>query len=101
MLLRGVFLFSPSEVDYLFSDGGTAGQNPEAWEAYCQYIEDTSTDWERERTNLLGAYYQRLTSGDKKVQSEAAAAFVGYELSISKTFVSPEVIETVGQVFMR
>ena len=95
VLLRGVFLFTPSEVDFLFSDGGTAGQNPEAWEAYCAYIEDTSTDWEREKTNLLGAYYQRLTCGDANVQGEAAAAFVGYELSISKTFVSPELIEKV------
>lgn len=93
LLLRGVFLFGPDEVDYLFSSGGTFGQHPQAWSAYCRFIEDTSPDWERERTNLLGAYYQRLTSGDLAMQKAAASAFVGYELSISKTFVDSALIE--------
>jgi len=93
LLLRGVFLFGPDEVDYLFSNGGTYGQNPQAWEAYSQYIEDTSDDWGRERSNLLGAYWNRLTSDDLDTRVAAAAAFVGYELSISKTYIDPEVIE--------
>lgn len=28
LLLRGVFLFGPDEVDYLFGRGGSYGQNP-------------------------------------------------------------------------
>ena len=93
LLLRGVFLFGPDEVDYLFCSGGTFGQNPQAWGKYKQYIKDTSTDWARESTNLLGAYWSRLTSGDAAVRSAAAAAFVGYELSISKTYTDPKVLE--------
>jgi len=93
LLLRGVFLFGPDEVDYLFSSGGTSGQNPAAWDSYCRYIQDTSHDWEREQTNLLGAYWDRLTSEDKVTREAAAAAFVGYELSISKTYIDPAVIE--------
>jgi len=93
LLLRGVFLFGPDEVDYLFSSGGTFGQNPQAWEMYCKYIEDTSPDWERERRNLLGAYWERLTGDDPGTRQAAAAAFVGYELSISKTYVDPDVVE--------
>jgi len=93
LLLRGVFLFGPDEVDYLFGNGGTYSQNPQAWEAYSRYIEETSNDWERERKNLLGAYWERLTSDDSKIRIAAAAAFVGYELSISKTFIDPEIIE--------
>ena len=50
-------------------------------------------DWERERTDLLGAYWARLTSDDASVRAAAAAAFVGYELSISKTYVDPAVLE--------
>lgn len=92
LLLRGVFLFGPDEVDYLFSNGGTHGQNPQAWEKYCQYIKDTSTDWEREKDNLLGAYWTRLLSKDMAVRTEAASAYVGYELSISKTYIDPDVI---------
>jgi proline iminopeptidase len=94
LVLRGVFLFTPNEIDYLFCDGGTYGQHPEAWEMYCQYIKDTSTDWDREKTNLLGTYWNRLVSSDDVAAREAAAsAFVGYELSISKTFVDRSVIE--------
>jgi proline iminopeptidase len=92
-LLRGVFLFTPEEVDYLFCGGGSAGQHPEAWDRYCDYIRDTSTDWERERCNLLGAYWDRLMSGDPATRNAAAAAFVGYELSVSKTFIDPAVLE--------
>ena len=93
LMLRGVFLFGPDEVGYLFSNGGTFGQNPAAWESYCQYIEDTSPDWSREKTNLLGAYWNRLQSDDVATREAAAAAFVGYELSISKTFIDPAIIE--------
>ena len=92
LLLRGVFLFGPDEVDYLFCSGGTYGQNPEAWSNYKRFIRETSDDWSREETNLLGAYWHRLTGGDKAMREAAAAAFVGYELSISKTYIDPAVI---------
>ena len=93
LLLRGVFLFGPDEVDYLFSSGGTYGQNPAAWDCYVDYIRTSSTDWKREKTNLLGAYWARLTSDDAATREAAAAAFVGYELSISKAFIDPAIIE--------
>ena len=57
------------------------------------YIEDTSDDWEREQKNLLGAYWERLNSGDPSVRNAAASAFVGYELSISKTYIDSAFIE--------
>jgi proline iminopeptidase len=91
--LRGIFLFGNDEVDYLFSNGGTCGQNPQAWEGYCKYIRDTSTDWDTESKNLLGAYWKRLTCDDESVRSAAASAFVGYELSISLTYTDPNVLE--------
>jgi len=93
LLLRGVFLFGPDEVDYLFASGGTYGQNPAAWDCYVDYIRKSSTDWKREKTNLLGAYWARLTSDDAATREAAAAAFVGYELSISKAFIDPAIIE--------
>ena len=64
ILLRGVFLFSPDEVDYLFQNGGTSGQNPEAWEQYTRFIEDTSDNIAAERTNFLGAYFKVRGSDD-------------------------------------
>ncbi len=65
---------------------GTAGQNPEAWEQYTKFIEDTSDNIAAERTNYLGAYYKRLRA-DEETRKAAASAFVGYELSISKAYV--------------
>lgn len=56
-------------------------------------MQDSSTNWEVEQTNLLGAYWSRLTSGNVETREAAAAAFVGYELSISKTYVDPAVLE--------
>jgi len=93
LLLRGVFLFEPSEVDYLFATGGASGQHPQAWASYVKYIADTSDDFETERSNLLAAYWKRLQSRDVETRLAAASAFVGYELSISKTFVDPAIIE--------
>jgi proline iminopeptidase len=93
LLLRGVFLFGPDEVDYLFCSGGTFGQNPQAWEEYKRFVRETSDEWARESTNLLGAYWQRLTCGEEEMRKAAAAAFVGYELSISKTYVDSSVLE--------
>jgi len=93
LILRGVFLFGNDEVEYLFCNGGTYGQNPQAWESYCQYIKDTSEDYGREEKNLLGAYWDRLNSDDPAVKDAAASAFVGYELSISKTYIDPAFIE--------
>ena len=81
ILLRGVFTFLPEEVDYLFQTGESANHYPEAWRAYSDYIERTSTDWSRERGNLVGAYRDRLQ--DSQQRMEAAASFVTYELSIS------------------
>ena len=76
----------------LLPDGGTYGQNPQAWEEYKRYIFETSDDWAREQKNLLGAYWSRLTSDDAATRSAAAAAFVGYELSISKAFIDLAII---------
>lgn len=95
LLLRGVFLFGPDEVDYLFSSGGTYGQNPQAWENYKRFLYDTSDDWPREQTNLLGAYWSRLTSKNASMRAAAASAFVGYELSISKTYIDQKMIDEV------
>ena len=84
------------QVEYLFVDGRTAGQNPAAWERYLAFLRETSPSaarWDCERADPLGAYWQRLTSPDAALRARAAAAFVGYELSISKAFIDPGIIE--------
>lgn len=95
LLLRGVFTFLPDEVDTLFQNGRVAHHYPEEWDAYIQYIKDTSTDWRREKHNILGAYRDRLL--DSKCRMDAAKAFVTYELSISHLYKNQERIDSVMQ----
>ena len=88
LVLRGVFSSSARmRWTHLFCSGGTFGPNPAALGFFLlKYIEDTSTDWARKETNVLGAYWTRVKSDDRATREAAAAAFVGYERSISKTF---------------
>ena len=90
--VRGFASLVTRQVEYLFCSGGTFGQNPQAWEEYKRFVRETSDDWTRESSNLLGAYWQRLTCDDAEMRNAAAAAFVGYELSISKTYIDPAVL---------
>ena len=82
-------------MDYHFSHGKTFRQYLETWNAYSGYVRDTSEVWKRERTNFLGAaHWDRLTSNDPKTHKTEAVAFVGYKLSLSKTFIDTKIIET-------
>ena len=98
LLLRGVFTFCADEVEYLFVDGGTAGQNPDAWDRYVAHVVDAAPSPEAAdlaRSDPLTAYWDLLTGADADARNAAAAAFVGYELSLSKCFIDPAIIESV------
>ncbi|KAH8056445.1 alpha/beta hydrolase [Aureococcus anophagefferens] len=47
------------------------------------------------RADPLTAYWDLLTGADADARNAAAAAFVGYELSLSKCFIDPAIIESV------
>ena len=38
LVLRGVFLFTPREIDYLFQSGEAFAHHPEAWEGFADHI---------------------------------------------------------------
>lgn len=95
LLLRGIFTFLPDEVDGLFQNGRAADHYPEEWNAYVQYIKDTSDDWNREQHNLVGAYQHRLHN--PKHRMSAAKAFVTFELSISHLYKNQQRIDSVMQ----
>jgi len=75
-VLRGVFLFRPVEVHWFIHEMGRFF--PEAWSRFAGYIP------ERERSDLLGAYYRRLTSPDPAVHGPAADVWCGYEEACSR-----------------
>ncbi len=71
MVLRGIFLLRRWELDWFYQNsGGAAALFPDLWERYIAPIP------EAERHDMIRAYYQRLTSPDRKVLVAAATRVV-------------------------
>src|SRR5687767_11015428 len=84
LVLRGIFLCRKSEIDWFLY--GLRHFFPEAWSAFAATIS------EAERSDLLGAYYRRLTHPDPAVHMPAARAWSIYEGSCSTLLPSPETV---------
>jgi proline iminopeptidase len=72
MLLRGVFLLTKGEISWFYQEGASQ-VFPDAFDRYVAPIPTA------ERHDLLSAFHKRLTSGDRAVRSEAAAAWARWE----------------------
>ncbi len=72
LILRGIFLLSRRELEWFYQDGASM-LAPDAWERYLAPIPP------EERGDLISAYYKRLTSPDRAVRIEAAAAWSRWE----------------------
>ena len=86
LVLRGIFLCRPKEIQWFYQEGASA-IFPDVWEEYLKVIP------EAERADMVSAYYRRLTSDDHSVRLEAARAWSIWEGSTSKLFFDPEMIE--------
>ena len=84
MVLRGIFLFRDSEVDWFLHGMGTIF--PEAARAFRNFLP------EAERADLLGSYHRRLTNPDPSIHMPAAQAWYGYEEACSR--LVPEPVES-------
>ncbi|MBF6977687.1 prolyl aminopeptidase [Aerococcaceae bacterium zg-BR22] len=75
LILRGIFLGRQSDVDWLFQEG--AGYfYPEAFEQFKQWIP------ENEQSDLVQAYYCRMTSDDEVVREKAYLKWNQWESAI-------------------
>jgi proline iminopeptidase len=72
LLLRGVFLLKSSEIRWFYQEGAS-NIFPDAFERYIAPIPET------ERSDLLKAFYKRLTGKNAAVRAEAAAAWARWE----------------------
>ena len=72
LILRGIFLLTQRELKWFYQDGASM-LFPDAWARFCAPIPPA------ERGDMIGAYHKRLTSPDRKVQAEAAAAWSQWE----------------------
>jgi len=77
LVLRGIFLLRKQEIDWFYQRGASI-LYPDAWESYLAHIP------EGERSDLLKAYYTRLTSPDAAVRLAAAKVWSGWEGATSK-----------------
>jgi proline iminopeptidase len=74
MILRGIFLLRRSELHWFYQEGAS-------WlfpDAFSEFVAPIP---EKERGDIVGAYYRRLTNPDLKVQLAAARAWSLWEAS--------------------
>lgn len=72
LVLRGIFLLTGPELHWFYQEGASH-LFPDAWERFVAPIPP------QERGDMIGAYHRRLTSDDRAVQAEAAAAWSQWE----------------------
>lgn len=86
LILRGIFLFSQGEVDWLYKYGASE-LYPEGWDDFIAVIPP------EERGDLVAAYAKRLTSDDGLERLRAAKAWSRWEGLTVTLLPNPEMIE--------
>ncbi len=89
LILRGIFLLRKSEIDWFYQFGASE-IFPDFWEEYLKPIPES------ERSDMVAAYYKRLTSDNKAEQLEAAKAWSIWEGSTSKLRVDSDLVSKSG-----
>jgi len=72
LVLRGIFLLRRAELLFFYQEG-TSWLYPDAWEDYVAQIPP------EERSDMISAYYKRLTSDDPKTRKDACIAWAAWE----------------------
>ena len=86
LVLRGIFTFRQSELDWLYRHGASE-IFPDKWEEFLAPIPES------ERGDLVAAYHRRLTGPDAAVRLAAAKAWSKWEAETVTLLPHPEVIE--------
>lgn len=87
LVLRGIFLLRQWEIDWFYQNpGGAAALYPDLWEQYVSGIPAA------ERSDMVGAYYKRLTSEDPQVSQEASKSWSIWEGATSFLHLNPEYV---------
>ncbi|MCZ4281468.1 prolyl aminopeptidase [Kiloniella laminariae] len=87
LVLRGIFLSRPQEIDWFMSKTGMGAIFPEAYAAF------EATLPEAERDNVFDAFYARLTDPDPAIHLPVAKAWSGYEGSCVSLLPNPQIVE--------
>ncbi|MDV8001916.1 prolyl aminopeptidase [Rhodococcus sp. IEGM 1408] len=90
LVLRGIFLCRPSEIDWFYR-GGAAHLFPDAWEGYLAPLvaADGAAAVRREGYDHVAAYHRLLHCGDPATEIEAARAWTTWETTTSTLLPRP------------
>ncbi|RKE59718.1 proline iminopeptidase [Dietzia kunjamensis] len=90
LILRGVFLCRPSEIDWFYR-GGAAHLFPDVWEGYLAPLlaADGPEAVHQPGYDHVAAYHRLLHCGDPQVELEAARAWTTWETSTSTLLPRP------------
>lgn len=89
LILRGIFLMEDADIKWFMDTNKNIF--PEAWEQFASLIPENRHD------DLLEAYYELLTSSDKKIQMEAAINWSLYESACASLIPNYEIVTTEEQ----
>jgi proline iminopeptidase len=78
LVLRGIFLGRPHEIDWLYREGTLSEIHPEGWADFIAPVPES------ERGDLLQAYARLLASPDAAVRLRAARAWTTWETLLSR-----------------
>jgi len=88
LVMRGIFLARRKELEF-FYQGGAHWMFPDQWEVYQNHIP------EAERSDMIAAYYKRLTSPADNVRLDAAKIWSRWEFALSALIVDPKSLAEV------
>jgi proline iminopeptidase len=89
IIIRGIFLARPFEIEWLFKKGGAGEIYPDRWEEFVSVIP------EDERDDLVGAYHRRMTGEDDTACLAAARAWATWEGSMMNLLPDPEALAEI------
>ena len=92
LVLRGIFLGRREDILWIYEEGGASNIHPEAFERYQSIIP------EKERGNLIEAYYKRLTSENKEEREQAAKEWSMWEGSLVTLHPDPNLEQSFGEI---
>ena len=85
LILRGIFLCRKCDLDWVYKDG-TNHVFPDYWEEFVKAVPES------ERSDLINAYYDRLTGEDELARMAAAKSWSAWEGNCSKLRPSAEAL---------
>lgn len=86
LILRGIFLNRPKDIDWLFNGTGANYIFPDYWDEFSKLIP------QEKHSNFVEAYYQMLTGDDEVSRMAAAKAWSTWEGRCSTLEPNPDVV---------